>query len=258
MCRISLYRSFIIRKIGLVMNSEYSEITQSINKKIEIDSQEYAKILDSGLKVRIMMMLQIFPEMSLTKLSKKLKKAKSTISKHMNELIDLNLIIVREKHHRGSIKQKLYSVSKKTGYRGRTYDDLKNDSPDMFLKHLHEEYLINLRLFTYIQENSQQILGFINNFYPNLTTKDITDEFKEDIYRYNTCVPRTIFMTKEEYIDYREKFIEFDDEFIRQMEIGRLRNSNDHPKEYLVVHELIPIRRVLDFVLSDKNNKIKI
>ncbi|MBN2156696.1 MAG: winged helix-turn-helix transcriptional regulator [Candidatus Lokiarchaeota archaeon] len=225
----------------------------SLENQIRLDSEKHAKILDSGLKVRILMMLLIFPELTLTELSAKMGKAKSTISKHIKELIKIGLIDVRQQHYRGSIKQKIYSARKKRGYRGRTYEDLKQVSPHEFIEHLHEEFLINLRLFTYIQETNQQILMYISDFYDNITQKDITEEFVEEKYRYNTCIPRIIFLTKEEYIDYRNRFLIFERDYIYEMEQTRMRTSGEEkPKEYLVVHELIPIREILEYVLDEK------
>ena len=115
---------------------------------------------------------------------------------------------------------------------------------------------INLQFFSYIQEVNQQILHYISDFYTNLDPDDMDKKFKEEIYQYNTCIPRLKFMTKEEYIDYRKEFIEWEDNFINKMEEKRLKESNDAPKEYLAINELLPIRLVLDHVLNGKK-KIK-
>jgi predicted transcriptional regulator len=235
------------------MQSNEDHLSKSLDTQIQSDSDEYAKILDSSLKVRALMMLLIYPELTLTQLSEKLGKVKSTISKHMEELVSLGLVQRRLRKYRSDKKQHIFSHVKKFGYRGKTFEDLKNTKPEKLHSYMQEEFLINRRLFSYIQEVNQQILLFISDFYKKCEPKDYTEDFMNNIYRYNTCVPRLKFMTKEEYIEYRKEFLKFDDKFIERMEEKRLKEPNNKPKEYLAIHELLPIRQVLDHVLSHKN-----
>jgi len=248
--------NFFTDYTGMGMQTEIGDGRKLMENPVQTTSDNYSKILDSELKVRILMMLLIYPELTLTQLSRKMGRVKSTISKHASELMELGLINQREQKVRGSIQQKVYSAVKRHGYKGKTYRDLKMESPQAFLNHLREEYLVNLRFFSYIQETNRQILHYINNFYSSLKPEDITDEFKEDVYRYNTCIPRLKFMTKNEYIEYREKFLEFEKEFITSMEQKRIQKHNEEPKEYLAITELLPIRLVLDYALKRKKIKI--
>ena len=48
--------------------------------EIRAESEKYAPIFKSKLKVRILMLLLIYPELSLSQISQKLGKAKSTIN----------------------------------------------------------------------------------------------------------------------------------------------------------------------------------
>ena len=57
-----------------------------------------------------------------------------------------------------------------------------------------------------------------------------------------------MYYTKEEYIEYRERFLKFDDEFLAEVERKRKSDpiSTSIPREYLVSHMLLPIKRILD------------
>ena len=64
-------------------------------------------------------------------------------------------------------------------------------------------------------------------------------------------------MTREEYIEYREKFLEFDDEFIKNMEQKRLKNGINKPKEYLTINEFVPIKQVMENIINKKKKRIR-
>jgi predicted transcriptional regulator len=233
---------------------ENSNPSECLESQICSDSQKYAEIINSKLKVRILMTLLIYSELTLSQLSQKMGKVKSTISKHMEDLLALDLVKRRERKYRSDKKQHIYSKVKSFGYRGKTFDDLKDLSSEDFLEHMEEEYIINKRLFTYILEVNQQILEFVEDFY-KFESDTISDEFKEDVYRYNTCIPRIKFMTKDEYKEYRKQFLEFDNAFITKMEQNRLNEVKDRPKEYLTITEFVPIRQVMEYYIDTEKKE---
>ncbi len=216
--------------------------------------QKTLEVYDSQLKQRIMNLLEIYHELSLTELSEKLSKSKSTVSKHMKELKNIKIqnhsfIEVREEKSRGSIKQKIYSKSSIPFFFGKTYDDIKQFSPEEMYKMLrNEEFLINIRLFSLLKDAITQTTEYVNNFYANVTPKTITEEFMEEVYRYNTCIPRIQYYTQDEYVEYRNKFMEFDTNFLRETEKKREKDLSlvDEPREYMVAHAFLPIRRIMD------------
>lgn len=216
--------------------------------------QQYMNIYESQIKMRILNYLHIYKELSLTELSGKLGKSKSTISKHIQEMqrIEIQgekLVDVRERKYRGSIEQKMYSLGKIPLFIGKTYDDLKSYSPDQIFDYLHiEEYMINMRFFSLLKDIMSRTLEYINEFYSNLTPKDIDEDFKEKIYQYNTCIPRIQYYSTDEYIEYRHRFLKFEDDFLAEIEKKRkiISKSTSKPQEYLVYHVLLPVRRILD------------
>ena len=229
--------------------------SKSLEIQIQSDSEEFITVIESKLKMRILMTLLIYPELTLSQLSEKMGKVKSTISKHMEELLAIGLVKRRERKYRSDKKQHIYSKVRKFGFRGKRYGDIKSLQPKEFHSFLQSEYTINKRLFSYILEVNEQIIEYIKDFY-KLEPEDLTDEFKENVYRYDTCVPRFRFMTKEEYIKYREKFLEFDEAFIKEMERKRQKEPTNTPKEYLAINELVPIKIVMEYI-KEKRKKEK-
>lgn len=222
-----------------------------------MNKQTYQKIMEiyeSQIKMHIVNFLEIYHELSLTELSEKLEKSKSTISKHVKELLNIagegrSFIKVREEKFRGSIKQKIFSRNNIPLFFGKTYDEMKECTPEQMYDYLrNEEHLINIRFFSLLKEVISQSIEYINEFYAKISLKDLDDDFKEKIYRYNTCIPRIMYYTEAEYLDYRKKFIQFDEDFLKETEKKRLKypSSVNVPKEYLVTHTLLPIKRILD------------
>ncbi|MBN2156785.1 MAG: ArsR family transcriptional regulator [Candidatus Lokiarchaeota archaeon] len=229
-----------------------NEISKHLDNAFQEDTERFAKILDSSLKVRIMILLIIYPELSLTQLSKKLKKVKSTISKHMNELIKLGLAKEREQDVGASLKQKLYSSTSKYGYWSRTDKDLINKSPTEVLRYLKEEYNLKLRSFSFIKEITEHVLSYVNDYYLNLKIEHIDNNFVKNLHNCSRCVPRLNFFTKEDYIQYQKEFLKFEKEFIKKIETKYLNNPQNIAKEYLVIDQFLPIREILDHVVKKK------
>ena len=216
--------------------------------------QKYIEIYESKIKIRILNLLQVYQELSLTDLSAKMGKSKSTISKHIKEMQEIviegeSIIKVREEQHRGSIMQKFFSMSNTPLFFGKTYDDIINFTSEEMYKYLHiNEYIINLRFFSLLKEINDQTIEYISEFYNTLVSDELDDDFKENVYKYNTCIPRISYYTKEEYEEYREKFIEFDEDFLKEIQERRNKDPKSVliPREYLVSHTLLPIKRILD------------
>jgi DNA-binding transcriptional ArsR family regulator len=72
-------------------------------------------VLKSDIRFRIFSLLHLYPELSLSDLSKKMCKSKSTMHHHLKELIDSGLIeLSHQEKVRGNIYAKFYSL--KSGY----------------------------------------------------------------------------------------------------------------------------------------------
>jgi len=216
--------------------------------------QKFLEIYESKIKIRILNVIQVYQELSLTDLSLKMGKSKSTISKHIKEMQEIkidgeSIIRVRQQKHRGSIEQKFFSMGNTPLFFGKTYDDIINFTPEEMYRYLHiNEYIINLRFFTLLKEINDQTIDYITEFYNNLSPNELDDDFKEKIYKFNTCIPRISYFTKEEYEEYREKFIKFDEGFLKEIEDRRKNDPKSVliPREYLVSHTLLPMKRILD------------
>ena len=88
------------------MDQNYSK--KNLKRRIEV-----LGLMESLTRLRIILSLLMFKKVSLTKLSKLLGRAKSTITHHMEILDNLGLITSTRKDARGSIDAKVYELSPK-------------------------------------------------------------------------------------------------------------------------------------------------
>ena len=98
----------------------------------EIDLVEVFK---NPLKNKILIYLFVYGELSLTELRDKLRKSKSTVHRHIQDLIQIGFVEEsKEEKVRGSIKAKFYSISKAFIKNGIHYgiDDMVRDSTKIF------------------------------------------------------------------------------------------------------------------------------
>ena len=73
------------------------------------------ELLKNNLRFQMWNLFSIYPELSLSDLSQKLNKCKSTLHPHVKSLLQFGLIEeVREEHKRGNIKAKIYARTPKS------------------------------------------------------------------------------------------------------------------------------------------------
>ncbi|MFW9820614.1 MAG: winged helix-turn-helix domain-containing protein [Candidatus Thorarchaeota archaeon] len=66
----------------------------------------------TGVRMRILGLLNVYPELSFTELAKKLEKSKSTIHPHLHKLIELGIVEISKKEHiRANIEAHYYSLT---------------------------------------------------------------------------------------------------------------------------------------------------
>ncbi len=86
-------------------------MSQSDESQIKINTETAIDIFHSRPKFMIYMLLSIYSDLSLTQLSKMLKKRKSTISVHLKKMIEANLVEISKKVKvRGDKKAKYYRL----------------------------------------------------------------------------------------------------------------------------------------------------
>ncbi|MFX1571289.1 MAG: GTP-binding protein [Promethearchaeota archaeon] len=133
-----------------------------------------SEALENDLNLRILMNLQIFKELSLVEISKRVVKSKATISRHTRNLIKLGLIESHVKEiepQTGTIKRKYYTLSKDLSYhiekRDFNFSQLKSRIKwkifsEFYLKKLYNFKTVNLlskRLNNMLEDFNNHIFG---------------------------------------------------------------------------------------------------
>ena len=96
---------------------------------------DLVEIFKNPIKNKLLIYLFVYGELSLTELRDKLKKSKSTVHRHLQELIQVGFIDEsKEEQVRGSIKAKYYSISQNFIKNGIHYDmdAMERDSKRIF------------------------------------------------------------------------------------------------------------------------------
>jgi len=73
--------------------------------------QPFFEVLESEIRFRIFSLLNIYPELSFSEISRLLNKNKSTLHPHLQKLIEIGVIMVsREEKVRGNFTRNYYSI----------------------------------------------------------------------------------------------------------------------------------------------------
>ena len=104
------------------------------------------ELLKNNLRFQMWSLFSIFPELSLSDLSQKLNKCKSTLHPHVKSLLHHHLIEeVREEHKRGNIKAKIYARTSRSNDHQFVSEKLEIESNlDLVDKETGKEYLEEL------------------------------------------------------------------------------------------------------------------
>lgn len=150
----------------------FESICRIIMRKKNLNS--IFEALENDLNLRILINLQMFKELSLVEISKRLFKSKATISRHTRNLIKLGLIESHVKDiepQSGTIKRKYYTLSKDLGYhlKKRDFNFINLNSrgkwkrfSEFYLKKLYNFKIINLlskRLNNMLEDFNSHIFG---------------------------------------------------------------------------------------------------
>jgi len=150
----------------------FESISHLIIHKKNLNS--ISEALENELNLRILINLQMFKELSLLEISKRVVKSKATISRHTRNLIKLGLIESHVKEitpQSGTIRRKYYTLSKDLSYhlerRDFNFTNLKSKAmwktfTEFYLKKLYNFKIINLlskRLNNMLEDFNNHIFG---------------------------------------------------------------------------------------------------
>jgi len=193
------------------------------------NKQPFFEVLESELRFRIFSLLNIYPELSFSEISRLLNKNKSTLHPHLQKLIEIGVIKVsREEKVRGNFTRNYYSmksdVFKEMGILDEESIDksiftvLKNWMKFIIkISRLYEKYFNGLEL----EENGIKVL-------------------KEILYNQE-ALSGMYFFSAEQYkrvnrltMDYLQKLEKIQSEIVKE------------EKPYYVLSLTIPIKQIIE------------
>lgn len=200
-----------------------------------------SKLLESDIRFSIYCLLHIYPEISLSELSQKLKKTKSTIHPHLKKLLNIGLIEVsKEVKVRANIKAKYYAL--KSGYKEEMEEYLLDTSQSIDQTTVQNKINLNKSCVIFLKTIYERYLRFLENLEGEDTAHEILQQ-SSDNYDMNhvfsffskKALPKLIKL----YEEFITKFIEIEEEDLKE-------NPNEE-KPYLVLFELLNLKKIVNF-----------
>ncbi|MFW9970856.1 MAG: GTP-binding protein [Candidatus Odinarchaeota archaeon] len=145
----------------------FESICRIIIRKKNLNS--ISEALENDLNLRILMNLQMFKELSLIDISKRLVKSKATISRHTRKLIKLGLIeshVNEVEPQKGTIKRKYYKLSKDLNYhiekRDFNFWQLKSNIKWKIFSEFYLKKLYNFKAINFLSKRLNNMLEDFN------------------------------------------------------------------------------------------------
>ena len=114
---------------------------------------------------------------------------------------------------------------------------------------MNEDFIYSYRIISLLKSILGKLIHYICDFYINrLNSEQINLEQIKSELRFDTCVPRMGFVNKEEYEIYKKRFLEFENEIIKEL-LQRRKDLGIDKKpeiEYIITNLFIPIKKVME------------
>ncbi|TFG02764.1 MAG: transcriptional regulator [Promethearchaeota archaeon] len=189
--------------------------------------RELIASIKNKIQIRIIIELFINQELSLTQISKHIKKSKSTIVRNLRNLTDSGIIYVsKEVKVRGSIKSKYYRLRDDYILLGDNYDDnsLLTIQPPKKV----EEFIKYFRVIQSIIKIMKNPLDILNDFIENYEENENVEyeTFYKNIKKIKPLM-NLIFISEEKF----KKVLDVINDFHEK--IKEITSSEENQKEYL-------------------------
>lgn len=222
---------------------------------IEIDkTQQIIQIVESLLnttRLRLLIILYIYNELSLSRISNKLNISKSTATRHLKALKKTGLIKIREVKVRGPRFKQYFSATPEIIEMTRlSRSILRKVTPERALEACLKDVKVDSMLFSIIKNILNNVISYYREFQKKIEeiqpTKHQTIEklfSTENICRYYLWM-----FDKEQYEIFRVKYRNFFNELQEDLDKLKKREETEEALEkyFLVWHMLIPIKKVFD------------
>ncbi|UCC19775.1 MAG: helix-turn-helix transcriptional regulator [Promethearchaeota archaeon] len=213
----------------------------SKNENIE---KSVIDVLKSSIRFRIYSLLHLYPELSLSEISKKMGKSKSTIHHHLKELIDYELIeLSREEKVRGNILAKFYSL--KPGHIEKLSD---TDSET----HKATQATIDF-LKTYLNF-ALRTIELYKNFFESFELQENGIDKLKELLKDEQGFSSMVFLSEEKFKKVHRLYQEFVKEVNKiEIENGKIKDE----KPFFIFTLALPLKKVIEEMTQNSQIKKK-
>lgn len=230
------------------------EIFASLSRKIlrSMMFKSLSEVLDNEFYMKILILLRIYKELSLSELAKRINKSKATLSRYTRYLIKLGLIesnIKEDEWHAGTIKKKYYKLSEDLDYSSKKIDfsNFTLESMKSF-EDIYEFYKRKSFTFKTINLLSRQLIKMIETSRLNLYghfygTKSRGIQWVENIEELPFFFR---LLTEKQYQEVQSLIQEFQSKLDG---ILMEKTSSNEPleKTYMLAILLFPVLNMIDY-----------
>lgn len=201
------------------------------------EEEPIIEILKSEIRFRIFVLLNLYPELSYSEISQKLKKSKSTIHPHLKKLINLELIEVsREEKVRGNIPAKFYSLKK--GYLEKLAD-IDEESSEL---PVDESTLIFFKTMTnFLIKTMDMYYKFVEKMASEGNISMGLKEMRKNKEGFSSMY----FFSKEQYMKARDYYHEYNEK-LNELEVEESDLKKERP--FFLLSIAIPLKRIIETI----------
>ena len=206
-----------------------------------------AEVYSSKIRYRILLLLYIYRELSLTEIAEKMKKSKPAIHHHLKKMIEAEVVEEsKEIAVRGSIKSKYYRVisHRPPVIKKRDIKTLDVEERPRALEYLSK--VIREGIPEYVNA-----LEMINNYADylekeatrgNINVDEILNFFDENDLQYR----QVFYLSREEHKRYIKYLEEFESKVENMIKEGRKNKKDLETNPYYVFTAILPIKTLLE------------
>ncbi|MFX1283728.1 MAG: ArsR family transcriptional regulator [Promethearchaeota archaeon] len=235
--------------------------SQELANRDEVALNNLLEIFDSKIRFRILQLLFVYGELSLTDLTKHMNRSKPALYHHLQKMINLNAIKVsKEEQVRGSIMAKHYCLDEQTALKLQLISEKEiNKIIDQkkrlkALENIITTYRYSISLFRKKLDMFDLYTDFLED---QLQSREDSDLFHLDfnhlISDFNIGF-HAQYLTEKQY----SKFLEYYQEFyskVREMIIisdskGSQKNGKIVERPYFVTILIMPLKKLLELELE--------
>ena len=206
------------------------------------------KLMSSLTRFRILLLLLIYPKISLSEFSKLLGRTKSTIYHHLKKFDDLGILKTSRKSVPSYIDAKIYKLKpdflKIINLKIEDFKSLSEKEKPAILTYILSK---DIKTFEVVKTLFEQVILLYKTIDKVVVNKDqISSDDYSSFYLKNPIKYDIWFLTDEEFELYNECILDFKTKLN-----SRLKENNEHPKgiikPFLVLNSIFPIEKLLKY-----------